>query len=769
MRSFAAFSDHDFEYFIADLYGEIDSVHYEVFARGPDKGVDLRHFPEPGEAPDVLQCKRYVRSTWSDLKRAAQDEVRKLEGLGTELHSYRFGTTLELTAANKDELAGIFDSYVSGPEGVIAGGDLETLLDANERVERRHPKLWLSGGTQLDAILHGATYERSRQLLEETRAALPRYVETRPFFQSRTRLREEKVLVIAGAPGIGKSTLARMLLADAALDEYEPVEISADAEEANEVFRSDQRQAFYYDDFLGTTFLQDRLVKNEDKRIAQLIRRVVASETSLFLMTTREHILAQALQFYEDLEREGIDARRYLLELGGYTRLDRARIFYNHIWSSGQLDQHAREELRVGDGYARIVDHANYNPRLIEHITGLGSHHLSDTERSGYIDFAVGVLDDPSRIWRHAFESQLDYAQRGLLLTLVSMQSKVVLNDLRAAFYAYCAAAGISASGNFFEVTMRVLDDSFLATHRDEGKTFAEPINPSIVDFIAAWLRESPQESRSACAGASYFTQIEWLVRSVLPGVPESDRATLIAELASAVERLYDSDEPRWESVRFGGIDGEIHTSRRWVQHVERLIFLTAAMRTDEELGAALEDFYADRLRAEIESWAEGHLLNAANPVSLVAALQRARRPTEEVADAAKAYLIRSLHDAYDWEQISRLRQISGDSFDEEELRALRESFFIFAGDKLESRYDEIEDTDEIDRIETLASGLKVEIDEGHLRHARERVEEQTAVREARADRAGDEERLSSTYTEADDESEAVSAVFAHLAFAQED
>ncbi len=769
MRSFAAFSDHDFEYFIADLYGEIDGVHYEVFARGPDKGVDLRHFPEPGEAPSVLQCKRYVRSTWSDLKRAAKDEVRKLEEVGTELHSYRFVTTLELTAANKDELAEIFASYVSGPEEIIAGGDLETLLDANEKVERRHPKLWLSGGTQLDAILHGATYERSRQLLEETQTALPRYVETRPFFEARTRLREEKVLVIAGAPGIGKTTLARMLLADAALEEYEPVEISADAEEANEVFRSDQRQAFYYDDFLGTTFLQDRLVKNEDKRIAQLIRRVVASETSLFLMTTREHILTQALQFYEDLEREGVDARRYLLELGGYTRLDRARIFYNHIWSSGQLDQPAREELLAGNGYARIVDHANYNPRLIEHITGLGSHQLSDAERGGYIDFAVGVLDDPSRIWRHAFESQLDSAQRGLLLTLVSMQSKVVLDDLRTAFYAYRAAAGISASGNFFEVTMRVLDDSFLATHRDEGETFAEPINPSIVDFIAAWLRQSPGESRFACAGASYFTQLEWLVRSVLPKVPESDRAALIAELASAFERLYNSDEPGWERVRFGGIDGEIRTSRRWVQHVERLTFLTAAMSTDEELGAALEDFYADRLRAEYESWAGGHLLNAASPVSLVAALQRAGRPTEEVADAAKAYLIRTLDDPYGWEQLSRLRQISGDSFDEEEIRGLREAFFNFAGDRIESRYDEIEDTDELDRIETLASGLEVEIDEDHLRHAREKVEEQMAEREARADRDRDEERLSTTYTEADDESEAVSAVFAHLASVQED
>ncbi len=354
MRSFAAFSDHDFEFFIADLLGEDDGVRYEVFARGPDRGVDLRHFTDPEEAPDVVQCKRYIRSTYSDLKRAAREEAETLSRSGLVPASYRLVTTLELTAANKVELAAILDDHVSGDEDILAAGDLETLLDRHGEVERRHPKLWLTGGTQLDAILNSAIYQRSRQLFEETQEALPRYVETKAFFNARQRLREQKVLVIAGLPGIGKTTLARVLLADAALDEFEPIEISKDAEEANTLYSPDKMQAFYYDDFLGRTFLQDRLVKNEDRRIAQLIRRVIASSTSLFIMTTREHILSQALEFYEELRREGIDTKRYLLELEEYSRLDRARIFYNHIWSSGQLDQGSREELITGRAYERI-------------------------------------------------------------------------------------------------------------------------------------------------------------------------------------------------------------------------------------------------------------------------------------------------------------------------------------------------------------------------------------------------------------------------------
>lgn len=68
MRSFADFSDHDFELFVADLLGDIDGVRYEVFARDADRGIDLRHFPTQGDGADIAQCKRNIESSWSGLK-----------------------------------------------------------------------------------------------------------------------------------------------------------------------------------------------------------------------------------------------------------------------------------------------------------------------------------------------------------------------------------------------------------------------------------------------------------------------------------------------------------------------------------------------------------------------------------------------------------------------------------------------------------------------------------------------------------------------------
>jgi MinD superfamily P-loop ATPase len=68
-------------------------------------------------------------------------------------------------------------------------------------------------------------------------------------------LRKEGVCVIAGVPGIGKTTLAKMLLADAVHDGYEAIQVSADVEEAWNVYAPGCKQAFYYDDFLGRTAL----------------------------------------------------------------------------------------------------------------------------------------------------------------------------------------------------------------------------------------------------------------------------------------------------------------------------------------------------------------------------------------------------------------------------------------------------------------------------------------------------------------------------------
>jgi DNA polymerase III delta prime subunit len=764
MRSFEAFSSHDFELFIADLLGTIDKRRYEVFARGPDQGVDLRYISATkSHAPHIVQCKRYVDSSYSDLKRAARGEAESLTAMQAKPASYRLVTTLKLTPKRKRELAEILNGFVSGDQDIIGAGDLETLLDANQAVERRHPKLWLTGGIQLEAVLNKGPYERSKQLLEETKEALPRYVETKAFFTAREKLREERALVISGSPGIGKTTLARMLLADAALEGYEPIEISEDAEEANAIYRADSKQAFYYDDFLGTTFLLDRLAKNEDKRIAQLIRRVSRSKTSLFVMTTREHILNQAAQFYEDLKNEGVDAKRYLLELKEYTRLDKAHIFYNHIYSSSQLDDNARGELLEGRNYEKVIDHRNYNPRLIEHITGLGSRDLTDTDCQSYVDFAVGILDQPSQIWRHAFEQQLDEAQRGLLITLASMQSKVTFDDLETAFRGYCQVAKISTGRNLYKRSLKVLDDSFASTHKDAGYDFIELANPSIADFISAWLIESFDEAVFASNGAVFFPQIQWLLRSVVSKLDAGKQDRLLTHLAAGVERLFHSFDPRWQKMRWGGRGGSVKTSRVFAEPVRRLTFLVETMAEYQYFGELLEEFFAERLEEESKSWPEGHVVDNSSPISLLRALRRHGHDSETVVEQAQSYLEKNLDGPYDWRQLMELREMYPERFPLRHWANLQDEFATFAENFIDYQASDLEDLHDIEELEGLADQIGVEINEGGLEEAKEDVNQYIAGRDEQAELQREDERLERGYQESRNETAQVAAVFAHL------
>lgn len=92
------------------------------------------------------------------------------------------------------------------------------------------------------------------------------------------------------------------------------------------------------------------------------------SEVSKLILTTREYILNQARMIYEKLDRSRFDTETCIIDLSKYTRLNRAKILYNHVYFSNLPSQHKRS-LIADKSYLRIIDHPNYNPRIIEYVT----------------------------------------------------------------------------------------------------------------------------------------------------------------------------------------------------------------------------------------------------------------------------------------------------------------------------------------------------------------------------------------------------------------
>ncbi|MFL6120217.1 hypothetical protein, partial [Actinophytocola sp.] len=113
----------------------------------------------------------------------------------------------------------------------------------------------------LEALLNKDIVTRSAALAEELNESIRTYVPNQSFSRALEILTNTHVCVIAGLPGIGKTTLARVLAAQHLATGYELIEVSEDVDEVNRLWNPDKPQLFYYDDFLGQTDHPSRQTK----------------------------------------------------------------------------------------------------------------------------------------------------------------------------------------------------------------------------------------------------------------------------------------------------------------------------------------------------------------------------------------------------------------------------------------------------------------------------------------------------------------------------
>ncbi|WP_329623714.1 restriction endonuclease [Streptomyces sp. NBC_01255] len=493
-------SDLDFESLCKDMFEHILGVRLEIFASGPDGGIDLRYLGPNQNI--VIQCKHWMKSGRPKLIRHLLDsELAKLDRIKPTPMRYILATSVEMTPSAKEKILDGFRPYILETGDIFGISEITAFLQSNPEIIRKHMRLWLNDATILEAMLSKNVITRSLHFADEIKETLRTYVPSPDMRKALDLAEVNHVVLISGPPGVGKTTLAQVICARYADRGFELVEVSENVEDIYRMWRDKEPQVFVYDDFLGQTSLDDKLQKNEDSRLLSLIHRIRKDPTKRLVCTTREYILQQARQKYERMDRGDLDRLKFTVSLDYLGREEKAQILYNHVyWSEWPVS--AKSDFAWPDAYRPIIRHKSFNPRAISNLLSLPFE--PDLGEPGHQ--VIAALNNPMGLWRHVFDHQLKESDREVLYLLFSLGGKVSLSTLGEAYLEFSSRSLLQ-----FKASLRVLDGTLIRLIGDQGNERIEFENPSINDFILMKFCEEYDLVKKVLDEPYSFRQVELL------------------------------------------------------------------------------------------------------------------------------------------------------------------------------------------------------------------------------------------------------------------
>lgn len=476
----------EFECLARDVIQARDHVYIESFTDGRDGGIDFRYAITTNRS-SVIQVKRYT--DFSRLFAALKKEVEKVKKIIPK--RYYIVTSVGLTPDNKTKIQMLFGEDILSTADIIGRDDLNNLLGLYPDIEKKYYKLWLSSTNVLESLLHKRIENWAAFEMDKIRKDIHQYVQNESFAKALEILNEHKYVIISGIPGIGKTTLARMLVYHLLAKGMESfVYIPADIDDAVEMFDEERSQVFFFDDFLGSTVFE-KGERKFDQKILSFIDKVKHSQNKLFILTTREYILSDAMLYYEKFSQNKIDIAKCTLDMRFYSRPIKAAILYNHL-ADAKLPAEYVEVLLQEKNYNKLIDHTNYNPRVIE--TFIKDKIWENVPTAQFMKKILDFFDNPLNVWQGAFD-KLDNSVRYILLVLATMPVPVRLCDWKLAFDHFKdmtrVQLGLFCDEKKWLDALRVLQNCFIQTElsgQEERTEIVRFFNPSVKDFISAYL-----------------------------------------------------------------------------------------------------------------------------------------------------------------------------------------------------------------------------------------------------------------------------------------
>lgn len=508
---FSTLNSSDLEELVCDLLNleqpETSTVKYKTFKDGKDKGIDFLFSTSTNPYEHVGQVKHYYRTGYDGLYNVLKNtEVKNVNNLKPS--KYIVATSVDLSVANTESIKGLFGDFIKDLNDIYGKKDLNRLIKEHEEILNNHYKLWLSDFTILKKILGSELEFRSSHFEEyEFKRRLRIYIKTSIFEEARQALNKNKFIIITGEPGVGKTTLAEMLVYEYIANDYKLSYIFDDIKEAEKVLLpDDSKQIIYFDDFLGSNKVEINRAKGSETALRSILRRVRNMENKIIVFTTRSFLLKTAVEESENLRRFNIIANASTFKLEEYSFDLKKQLLDNHIEDT-EIDEDLKNVLRDIEIQKFIIHHSSYTPRSIEFITT--KEIVGGKNKEQFKEFIYKTFDYPDEIWIHAYSEQITEDERLLLNTLISFGETATIHELEEAFLNRVQyeieTNNKTKEMHAFKKALSRLEGGFIIIKNSNEVKF---INPSLIDFLVKYLQQDKDEVLRIANSVKFVSQL---------------------------------------------------------------------------------------------------------------------------------------------------------------------------------------------------------------------------------------------------------------------